>query len=242
MRKFKAKILTIDFLKRGGSMKNSILSKSRFLAAAAVTVFFVCIGGPNIGIAAPEPMVHKFTPGMKMSDLAGRPDTDLMILQNGGRMSLGDIRKLGDKSRKIRAAVHNRRLPEAFKIKPGNVVHVSTRADLSAALSQKGATIEFNNGKRIPVAMIKELQPYIEKKLGRKLDMPGNTINVTAKSDLKSLLNQPDNTVLESPNGRKITVGELKQFMAQNKSRSLQKGMPSGATTPVKTPGKEARP
>ncbi|MBF8258914.1 MAG: hypothetical protein HW377_1288 [Actinobacteria bacterium] len=74
------------------------------------------------------------------------------------------------------------------------------------------------SGRLATVGQIKLVQPLIEKKIGRSLSsipkrasLSGPAVKVTAKSDWKEIIARPDGTVLESPDGTRITVGELKQ-------------------------------
>jgi hypothetical protein len=61
--------------------------------------------------------------------------------------------------------------------------------------------------------------------LPQRPDLSGAAIKVDANSDWKALLQRPDQTVLESPNGTRITVGELKKTLAAvDTSRPLPTG------------------
>lgn len=176
--------------------------------------------------AVANPGIVKFSPKMPESALAGRPDTDLVELSDGRRIRLGDIRRLKAAAGKIRAAAPGSRLPKAFRAKPAATgTKLSRAADLAAAL-QRGdnETVVLPSGRRTTVGMVRLLQPEVEKRLGRPItagarpaDRSGSAVKVDAKTDWKTILRKPDGTVLEAPNGDRITVGELKQALAASK-------------------------
>jgi len=173
--------------------------------------------------AASNPGIVKFSPNMPASALAKRPDTDLVELSNGRRIRLGDVRRLKAAAGRIRAAVPGSKLPKAFRAKPAATgTQLSRAADLSAALQRAdNETVVLPSGRRTTVGMIRLLQPEVEKRLGRPLsagakpaDLSRSAIKVDAKADWKTILQKPDETVLEAPNGARITVRELKQALA----------------------------
>ena len=169
--------------------------------------------------------IIKYTPNMNLKSLAGRPDSDFVEFSNGKRISLGKLRSLEAAQQKMLAAVPGRRLPAALKVKAaatGTIVR--NAADLNAALQRPDSeTVQFPSGKTATVGQMKYVQPLVEKKLGKKLTSmsqgPGTEIikisNATTQSDWKIIFQKPDSTVLESPNGKHITVADLKQAMAK---------------------------
>jgi hypothetical protein len=202
------------------------------LVAAMLLLFCTAVQGsagqakPATGVAAKavaNPGVVKYSSGMPASVLAKRPDTDLVELSNGRRIRLGDIRRLKAAAARIRATAPGSKLPKAFRIKPAATgTRLANSADLSAALKRSdNETVVLPSGRRTTVGMIRLLQPEVEKRLGRPLSaaatplaLSGPAIHVNAKSDWKTILGKPDGTVLEAPNGKRITVGELKQALA----------------------------
>lgn len=185
-----------------------------------------------------KPGIVKLTPKMPANAFAGRPDTDLVELSDGRQVRLADIRRLTAAARKMEAA-RGSRLPAAFKARPAATgAPLKTSADLSAALKRPDTdTVVLPSGRRVTVGMIRQLQPQVEKRLGRPLvasaqrpNLSGPAIKVTAKSDWKQLLQSPDGTVLEAPNGTRITVGELKYALATSK---LDASKPARRLTPV---------
>ena len=205
-------------------MKRSAVSRGVSLTGvAAIAMVFL-----RVGVAVAEPDIVKRTPNMRMTDLAGRSDTDLVELSDGRRVRVGDLRRLQAVQQKMRAAVPGSRLPAAFKIKPAATgTRMNNAADLAAALKRPdNETVQLPSGRLATVGQIKLVQPLVEKRLGHKLDaaslrpnLSGPAIKVSrsaSKDEWKGILQKPDNTVLESPNGTRITVGELKQSLSSS--------------------------
>jgi len=210
--------------------RDAVLQEFFVMGTAAIAVFLLMIGA-----ALAEPGIMKYTPNMTVKSLAGRPDTDLIELKNGRRVSVGDLRRLDTAAQKMRAPKIDR-MPAVLKVKPAATgIKINNAADLAAALKlPDNATVQLPSGRFATVGQIKLVQPLVEKRIGHSLTMmvqrpnlSGPSIKITkgtTRAQWESILKRPDNTVLESPNGKRITVGEAKQYLAKN-----FKAMPSAA-------------
>lgn len=222
-------------------MKKDDASQKFFLTGLAVIALLVLM----VSAALAEPGFIKYAPNMTVNSLAGRPNTDLVELKNGRRVSVGDLRRLDAAAQKMRAPRVDR-MPAVLKVKPAATgTKINNAADLAAALKlPDGATVQLPSGRLATVGQIKLVQPLIEKRLGHSLTMvlqrpnlSGPAIKVnkdTTRAQWEDILKRPDNTVLESPNGKRITVGEAKQYLAKN-----PKAIPGAApkkTAPTLTP------
>ena len=175
-------------------------------------------------VAAPAGVtVIKFAPNMPAAALASRSDSDLIELSDGRRLRLGDVRKLSAALQKMRTAP-KMALPPALRAKPaasGTPVRNST--DIAESLKRSDQeTLQLSSGRRLTVGQLKLLQPQIEKERGRSLaaaargpSRSGPAIKVGPKADWKSLLQKPEGTVLEAPDGARITVGEIRQALRE---------------------------
>jgi len=117
--------------------------------------------------------------------------------------------------------------------------------DLCGILNRPDSdTVQLPSGRLATVGQIKFVQPYVEKRLGKTFaslpqgpDLSGAAVKISAattKDQWKALF-QNDNTVLESPNGRRIAVGELKEGLKILISRKTgQKTVPGKQMQPVK--------
>ncbi len=212
-------------------MKRNDKSYAFFLTGVSAIAVFLLM----TGTVSAEPAIVKYTPNMTVKSLAGRPDTDLVELRNGRRVSVGDLRRLDAAAQKMRAPRVDR-MPAALKVKPAATgTKIRNAADLAAALKlPDNTTVQLPSGRLATVGQIKLVQPLIEKRLGHSLAMvqqrpnltgPAIKINKnTTRAQWEDILKKPDATVLESPNGKRITVGEAKQYLAKN-----PKAMPNAA-------------
>jgi hypothetical protein len=167
----------------------------------------------------------KFDATLTSNAILSRPDSDLVELPNGQRLRVGDIRQLSALAQKMQAKPGALAAP-ALAAKPAATgIRVSNAAELAAALKRPdGDTVVLPSGRRATVGQLRFVQPYVERKIGRALTAPaaqrpnlsGPAIKVTQQSDFRELLKQPDATVLEAPNGTRITVGELRQALAHS--------------------------
>jgi hypothetical protein len=183
-------------------------------------------GGP--ATVSSQQNVIKFSPNLPASAFNGRPNTDVVEMPDGRRVKLGDIRRLKDMAKRLRATPPGSKLPNAFRTRPAATgTPINNAADLSAALKRPDTdTVVLPSGRRVTVGMIRQFQPQVEKRIGRPLaagakppDRSGPAIKIDKKTDWKAILAKPDATVLEAPNGSRITVRELRQALAAAPSR-----------------------
>ena len=179
---------------------------------------------PVQGVQTTEPII-RFTRAESPGFLTGRPDGDRVELQDGRRLKIGDIRRLTSLTQKARAATPGSRMPEALKFKPAaKGAPLRSSDDLAAALTRPDSeTLQLPSGKTMTVGLLKLVREDVERQLGRSLtaktarpDLSGPAVKVQTGTDWKNILQRPDNTVLESPGGKRITVGELKKVLADS--------------------------
>ena len=206
------------------------------LALSAATVVKVGATPPTAMASA---HIIRYTPALRLNTLAARPDTDVVEFADGRRMHLGQLRRLSAWGKKIRSTPQ-RQFPAALKAKPAATGRrVSNASELAGALKlPDSATVQFPSGRRATVGQIKFVMPEVEKRLGHRVaasrppSRSGPAIEVTAKSDWKSILRKPDGTVLEAPDGQRITVGEVKDALkTSGRNRAPDKAAPACCTT-----------
>jgi hypothetical protein len=179
--------------------------------------------------AVPQQNIIKLQRNLPPHALQGRPDTDLVELSSGKRMKVGDIRRITAIANKNRITAPKSLEPRAVTLRPAATggIALRSKADVNNALQQRqdSETVVLPSGRRTTVAMLKMVQPQVEeqrKQLRQSIvprpNLSGPATRVTADSDWVAILKQPDNTILESARGKRITVGELKQSL----SRSLK--------------------
>lgn len=182
----------------------------------------LAIFGGAAHCSAVENKVTKYSPGMQLQSFAGRPDSELIEFADGRRVRLGDMRRIEQSAQRLRSAPKVAVVPPGLQFKPAaSGTRVETPQALADALKRPDSdTLVLPSGAKLTVGQLKFLQPMVEKRLGRPLSaapgrppLSGQANKVTAQSDWKSILAQPDSTVLESPSGKRVTVGELKQVI-----------------------------
>jgi hypothetical protein len=174
--------------------------------------------------------IMKITPEMPANALKSLSDDDLVELPSGRQIMMRDIRRLSQKAKEIKSATFTGKpMKQIFQVQPAPVgIPLKNHADLVSALSRPDSdTVQLPSGRRLTVEQLRLLQPYVEKRLGRKLtrleapDLKGEAIKVTKSADKgywRDILQKPDHTVLESPDGTRITVGDLKAALSAMKA------------------------
>lgn len=190
---------------------------------------------PAIQYPASAPTIVRINRNLPPNALQGKSDTDLVELSSGKRMQVGDIRKLTAIAQKNRSLAPNAKEPPALKLRPAATGGIALRSkgDLQAVMQRPDSeTVVLPSGKRTTVGMLKLLQPQVEERRKQlrpvaiqRPDLSGPAIRVDAATDWYALFKQPDTTVLETGRGKRITLGELKQTLAN-----------SGTQQPAATP------
>jgi hypothetical protein len=188
--------------------------------------------------------IVQYKPGLKTSSLAALPNTALVEIPNGRRVSVGTIRNLENAAKIMRTSRINH-TPATLKYLPDRnniAMQVKNATDLTAALKlPDNATIKFPSGRVATAGQIKFVKPLIEKRLGRPLTalpqrpnlsgpaikIPENMSKSMSKSEQQKfwedILQKPDSTVLESSHGKRITVAELKKEITKNNKSTNSK-------------------
>ena len=198
-----------------------------FLAAAAVFQMPASHAEQSGAISIP---IMKITPQTPANALKSLADDDLVELPSGRKIVMRDIRMLSHKMQKIKTATPiGKPIRQVFQVQPAlSGIALKNRADLVSALSRPDTdTVQLPSGRRLTVEQLRFLQPYVEKRLGRKLTsleppkLKGTAIKIQSTADKnywRNILQKPDDTVIESPDGTRITVGDLKAALSSTKT------------------------
>ncbi len=148
------------------------------------------------------------------------------MLPKGTVVSAADLSRVSRISKALRKN-KKKKLPKALTLKTRKRgTKVKNLEDIKKALKRRSKdTLILPSGQRLTVGLLKLIQPQVEEQLGRGLTAKkdrARVIKVGKKTDWKSVLQMPDNTILQAPNGKKITVIQLKSTLAKNvKGNSL---------------------
>ncbi len=174
-------------------------------------------------------------PGQSLKTLAAAPKDSRVTLVGGQTASvamLGKIEQLQIKLRTNRVVKpvplslpnvvaqgvvgqNNLTINEALKRPANEVIQISTHKYTAENLRQMDALLKANP--RDPRG--------IAERMGRPsatASTAGPILKVTRGQSLQQLLNKPDNTVLESSNGKKVTVAQIKQYLAKERMTPAQ--------------------
>ena len=180
-----------------------------------------------------QPAIIKYTPQMTVASLADRAGADLVVMPNGKIVKVDTIRNF-HAAAQIMKSPRVDRTPVELKapINRTSFKPIKTPYDLSAALKlPDSTTIKLPSGQYATVGQIKFVQAMVDSRTGNSLtlvsqrpSLSGPAIKIPAdigkipkeqqKAFWENILNQKDETILESPSGIRITVGELRKGMA----------------------------
>ncbi|GEM_PF-2530750 len=174
----------------------------------------------NQAISQTGSSIIKYNRTVPISTMQGRSDDDLIEFSSGKRVRLGELRKLDTLSKKLKTAPDKHLIP-GLRQQPSTYPKLTIRSasDLTAALeSDNTDTIQLPSGKRYTVAQLRLAEERVKKILrtepNKRQLKPGGIIQITPKTDWKTVLKADDNTILQSPNGTRITILELKKALA----------------------------
>jgi hypothetical protein len=112
--------------------------------------------------------------------------------------------------------------------RPGNeVIQVGSRKYSAEQLRRIDAALRAS--KREPLGLA-ERAAAMNKGMARASIAPkgppatGPRLAVTKATPIQEMLSKPDDTVLQSPSGKTVTVGQVKQYMAREKLTPAQLG------------------
>lgn len=179
-------------------------------------------GTPAAQIRA-APVVRIGT-GVKLADVAVLRDDQLIETTGGRRLRVGKFRAI---MQAVTAAQARTAVPVAspFPILPRPLaagVPIPAGQTARELLSRPPTdVVRLTSGSSVSIAQLRAMAPYVEKKYGVNLTSaagrkpmlpPGATvIRVTSVADIRKLSRiAPDTTVLETPSGARVTLGDLK--------------------------------
>lgn len=164
--------------------------------------------------------VVRLPPNVRMQDLSAlRPD-QVIETPSGRRLNVGRFRAIQQAVESARQRTSRPR-PQAFPIlaPTPRLAPVPLRPHESAAeilARPPDQVVRLADGRTATVAQLRAIAPYVQQRYGVKLASTrappqGPALKIRSVADLKSLpRNAADDTVLETPSGKRITLGELK--------------------------------
>jgi hypothetical protein len=185
----------------------------------AVTIFACASIGAALAQTPPLPSNArvKVTPQLSLQSMRNLPDTAEIETRRGTVVSTRRFVEVADA---IRGAHSRPRTPSPSGFSrtaaaPSVVVRPGTHMP-SLLARPDSDVVRLPNGTRLTVGDMKKLAQIAPQLRGRPLvadtraDLRGNAVRISSARELANLRTAPDSTVLENPNGVRITLGELR--------------------------------
>lgn len=166
----------------------------------------------------------QITKQTSMSQIRALSDNATVRTSNGREISakrfkaladaIVEARKVGPMAKPNPAFAFSRTQGAAqVQLRPGvNLKEIAKRPDSDV--------LQLPDGRKFTVGDLKKLSAIHQKRTGKSLmdvqasvqrpSREGVAIKVSSKEELKSMAAKPDSTVLETPGGKRITLGELR--------------------------------
>lgn len=193
------------------------------LLAAVPAAIFLFASFPAWAQGVAQPV--RVLPSTTRAELRALPDSQILVFPNGLRMNAGQLRGLAPSQRSARPGSEVLRKPG-----PGPVVPVTPSSSLvELERLPPNTLLQVPDGRRITAAQLKE----VDEALARSKSAParaapgaGQVVRVPRGTPVAELLARPDSDILESPGGKRVTVGELRRYMSSRGTSATPKARP----------------
>ena len=203
------------------------------LLTFASAAFAADQASPTTGLSL-SPSVVRLDSGVSLAKIRQLPPDTLLQTKGGRQVRVDQFVKLTDALGSLKGKQASTQRMDMKFSRPTAVatVQIKPGADLKAIAQMPPGTVlelQRRNGSpvKLTVADLKRLAAFEQRRSGRNLlasrsaapSRSGPAITINSTSDLKLLKGKPDSTVLESPDHKRITLGELKAaFPATNRA------------------------
>ena len=172
--------------------------------------------------APAAPVAMKLQPGVTAAQLASLPSTQMVEFPHGLKVSVAGVRRMSPLVERLRSA----RSEGVLRQRPtGPVVAVKQDTPLTELLNAPDASaLQLADGRRISAAQFKSVYGHLPRRNAQAsraaaTQLAGaNAVKVPRGTPLAELLKRPDSDVLESPNGKRIRVGDLRRLVNAGKT------------------------
>lgn len=188
----------------------------------ALAVLLLVVAWADSPSAQPGTGAMQVSPATRSEDLASLPESRVLVFPNGLRMTVAQLRGL--KPPPTPGAAASRPGNDALRpLAGGPVVDVrrsSSLVDLERASA--GTRLRLPDGRSITAAQLAAVDEALARSgppaNARAQAGAANVASVPRGTPLAQMLARPDSDVLVSPNGTRITVGELRRYLAAGTS------------------------
>lgn len=151
------------------------------------------------------PGVVRVGPTTTSSSLSSLPPSQVLEFPNGSHLTVADVRSFGPLIARLRSRGRGvLRQPLTGPTLP--VTPSTQRRQLEAAPDT--TVLQLPDGRKMTAGQFKAVVPHLPKTASGRAAV----VKVARGTPLAELLKHPDSTVLESPGGKRVTVGELRHL------------------------------
>jgi hypothetical protein len=168
-------------------------------------------------------------------------DDQIIETPSGRQLSVGSYRRLTQAFESAQARGAARAVAPFAYSKPSGGITLPVGETAAQLLKRPDSTVvRFANGSAATVAQVKAMKPFIEQRYGVSLDAPpsaplaGNAVKVSnLDGALSQLKGASDSTILESPQGTRVRVGDLKLALGVPAMEAAQKSRSGSTVAPI---------
>jgi len=177
--------------------------------------------------------IIRIAPGFRSADLSQLRDDQTIETPSGNRVAVRKMRFIQQAVAQARAKTAVRR-PGLFKILPPTFapcVKPSPGETAAQILARPPSDVICTpSGKGVSVAQLRLIAPTVQQRPQlrslRVLTVQGPAVQIASRQDLRTqfhtnLKNAPDSTVLVSPKGTRVTIGQLKALLKSHAPAAL---------------------
>jgi hypothetical protein len=197
--------------------------------------------GMALSPALQSAKIVRLSPGVGRAQVLQLKDDQIIETPSGRQLSVGSYRRLTQAFESAQTrGVARAAAPFAYS-KPSGGITLPVGETAAQLLKRPDSTVvRFANGSAATVAQVKAMKPFIEQRYGVSLDAPppaplaGNVLKVSnLDGALSQLKGASDNTILESPQGTRVRVGDLKLALGVPALEAAQKTRAGSTVAPI---------
>lgn len=162
----------------------------------------------------------------KMAQIRALPDNKLVHMKNGQVIPAKNLKAFADMLKSVKTKGGVPRATEKFSSSQGAAqIQLTKGSNLHFLQSRNNSeVIQLPSGRKLTVSDFKKLDQIAVAITGKSLTSrqaappkgSGTPIKIKSKQDFATFGDKPDSAILESPSGKKITLGELRAYAKKN--------------------------
>lgn len=198
----------------------------QFVKAFSIVTLLFLSRAFAVDKVAPSAEQFEVTKKTKISQIRELPDDKLVRMSNGKTIRAGNLKAFADLIKNARAKGTFVKPAEKF-VNPQGIAQIQVAKGTNLhTLKTRGNSevIQLPSGRKMTVGDFKKMDQIAIAMTGKSITdrqapppkSSGPAIKIKSAKDLEALASKPDSTLLESPFGKKITLGELRAYAKKN--------------------------